>query len=463
MRRNAARARTAFGVVAAVALSALATTAFGAAAAAREYRAAAVTPTCAGSTCAVSFQFTGAEQVFVVPAGVHSMAMTAVGAGGAAGGVGDPMPVGSFYNGGPDGAGGLGGRVAVQVSVTPGVTLFVEVGGRPTTDPARCVPKSLSATAAVSCVGGWNGGGDGGSAEKASAPAANDLSYAGGGGGASDVRTVSRTGAGTLSSRLVVAGGGGGGGGSDIGELNIDAATANGGAAGGNADSGGAAGAFAPGSGGAAGQPAGTSDGGSPAAPNPGHAGTLGLGGAGAKTVGAPQSPAQSAFLGLLGGGGGGGGGYWGGGGGGPQVHVNAESFTSHGTDPSTGAPQESPRTVLVAAVTPAARQTGGGGGGGGSWAAGKGAVSVPTADPAQVVLTWTSATAVTPSSPATNPSPVNSAGTPVPPSRVAPTPVTGLPLASTGSSAIPGLVLLGVLLVATGAGALTLVARRRA
>ena len=420
------------------------------------------TPTCAGSACTVAFDYTGGEQTFAVPAGVRSVAVTAVGAAGAAGGVGDPMPVGTFYNGGPDGAGGLGGRVTAQVSVTPGATLFVEVGGRPTTDPARCVPKSLSATAAVSCAGGWNGGGDGGSAEKASAPAAGDLSYAGGGGGASDVRTVSRTGAATLSSRLVVAGGGGGGGGSDIGELNVDAATANGGAAGGNADSGGAAGAFAPGSGGAAGQPAGSSNGGSPAAPNPGHAGTLGLGGAGAKTVGAPLSPAQSAFLGLLGGGGGGGGGYWGGGGGGPQASVNTESFTGPGTDAVIGASDDSPRAVLVSAVAPVARQTAGGGGGGGSWAAGKAALSVPTTDLAQVVLTWTPVTAVTPSSPSTTPSPVNSTGTPVTPTRVAPTPVTGPPLASTGSSAIAGVLLLGALLVATGAGALALVARRR-
>jgi hypothetical protein len=418
---------------------------------------AAIAPICAGSTCSVTFAYTGSEQTFSVPVGVQSLSVTAVGAAGAAGGVGDPMPVSTSYNGGPDGPAGLGGRITASLAVIPGATLFVEVGGRPTTDPARCVPKSLSATVAVSCVGGWNGGGDGGSAEKTGTVAPADLSYAGGGGGATDVRTVSRTGTGSLSSRLIVAGGGGGGGGSDIGALDVSAPTANGGAAGGNADSPGADGEYAPGSGGAAGKPSGSSDGGSPNAPNPGHAGSAGLGGAGAKTAGVPISPAQSAFLGLNGGGGGGGGGYWGGGGGGPQPSVNPEVFT---TGPPTGQ-LGSPHAVLVAAVAPVSSPTGGGGGGGGSWAGGKGVRSVPSADAAQVVLSWKTVATTTPTPPRSGQSTVRP--TPVISVRVTPVgPSGGSPLASTGTRLVARLVVVGVLLVAAGVVALGLVAGRR-
>jgi adhesin/invasin len=86
--------------------------------------------------------------------------------------------------GGGSGAGSRGAVVSGPVSVTPGQTLYVEVGG------VGGIP-----------TGGFNGGGTGGSR--------NGLS-ASGGGGASDVRTVSRASSGTLSSRLIVAGGGGG-------------------------------------------------------------------------------------------------------------------------------------------------------------------------------------------------------------------------------------------------------------
>jgi hypothetical protein len=117
-----------------------------------------------------TFTYTGSEQTYTVPAGVTQLQITAV--GGQGGGFNYP--------------GGYGANVADQVSVTPGETLYVEVGGNGA--------NANGGTAA----GGFNGGGTG--------------YYSAGGGGASDVRTVSSTSAGSLASRIVVAGGGGGSG-----------------------------------------------------------------------------------------------------------------------------------------------------------------------------------------------------------------------------------------------------------
>jgi RHS repeat-associated protein len=107
----------------------------------------------------VNFSYTGALQTWTVPAGVTSVRVTADGAQG-------------------DGTyGGLGGRVTATLSVTPGSTLSVYVGGR-----------------GSGATGGFNGGGGGNP-------------YGGSpGGGASDIRT----GAAQLADRVLVAGGGGG-------------------------------------------------------------------------------------------------------------------------------------------------------------------------------------------------------------------------------------------------------------
>jgi hypothetical protein len=110
----------------------------------------------------VSFTEVGAH-TFMVPAGVTSIHVVAVGAPGAAG---------------EEAPGGAGGVATADVAVTPGQTLGVYVGG-----PGQ------------STAGGFNGGGGG--AERT-----------GGGGGASDVRSGA-----DLGSRQVIAGGGGGGGG----------------------------------------------------------------------------------------------------------------------------------------------------------------------------------------------------------------------------------------------------------
>jgi DNA-binding beta-propeller fold protein YncE len=201
----------------------------------------------------VTFATTGAEQQFVVPTGVTSLVVAAVGARGGDSGTG--------Y------AGGRGARVAGTVPVTPGQTLFVEVGGNGAT-----IGGSLAA------AGGFNGGGS---------------STRGTGGGASDVRTVSRANAdatASLDSRVVTAGGGGGAGGA---------------AHAGSADGSGMPCSL---SGTAAGGGAGTASQGGAGVNGPNDAGAYGVGGSGASFTTATSQKA---------GGGGGGGGWYGGGGGG--------------------------------------------------------------------------------------------------------------------------------------------------
>jgi trimeric autotransporter adhesin len=116
-----------------------------------------------------TFEYTGAEQTFKVPAGVTSITVTATGGSGGAGG---------GYFGSDSAPGGLAERVKATIAVTPGQRLAIFVGGD-------------------GSDGGFNGGG-------ASGP-----SY-GIGGGASDVRR----GGDNLGDRIIV-GAGGGGGGSD--------------------------------------------------------------------------------------------------------------------------------------------------------------------------------------------------------------------------------------------------------
>jgi hypothetical protein len=136
----------------------------------------------AGTTVTCVFSYTGAEQTFVVPVGPSELTMDLRGASGGRGG---------------DGRGGLGGVASQSLSIGAGSdsderiyagqTLYVEVGG---------------AGSDYSGPGGFNGGGTGATS-----------GYGGGGGGASDIRTLSRTTALTVSdTRLIVAGGGGGGG-----------------------------------------------------------------------------------------------------------------------------------------------------------------------------------------------------------------------------------------------------------
>ena len=119
-----------------------------------------------------TFNYTGHKQTFVVPTGVTNIAVTASGASG-----------GVSY---PDSTGGTGGLVRAEISVTPGETLEIYVGG----------------SGAGGGAGGYNGGGNGGVPYNSAALAAA------GGGGASDVRRRGLK----FADRVIVAGGGGGAG-----------------------------------------------------------------------------------------------------------------------------------------------------------------------------------------------------------------------------------------------------------
>jgi hypothetical protein len=203
-----------------------------------------------------NFAYTGGEQTFIVPTGVYKMEILAIGGTG-----GEANTA----------AGGQAAEVTGVVSVTPGQTLYVEVGGK-------------GETAGEGGKGGFNGGGNG----------------AGGGGGASDVRTAQMSAGLSPDTRLIVAGGGGGGG--ATGEEAGGAGGAAGNAGGEAGYSGGGAGTETEGGQGASGCEL-SGEGGD---------GTLGSGGAGGYS-GLSTGP-----------GGGGGGGYYGGGGGGGACFIGS-------------------------------------------------------------------------------------------------------------------------------------------
>ena len=137
-----------------------------------------------------TFTYTGGEQTFTVPAGVSVVEVLAIGGHG---GSGSNAPNGPGGVPGAPGSlgrpGGVADEVRGQLSVTPGETLYVEVGGN-----------GQEGLEYAGSEGGFNGGGEGGV-------------LAGGGGGASDVRTSPRAAGLSPDSRLLVAGAGGGGGG----------------------------------------------------------------------------------------------------------------------------------------------------------------------------------------------------------------------------------------------------------
>ena len=159
-----------------------------------------------------TFNFTGAEQSFAVPAGVFSVDVTAIGGHGA-----DRSGV----------TGGRGASVSGTLPVRPGQVLYVEVGG----SGADATPNGVGGFNGG--VGGFNGGGAGGSL----------VNGGGGGGGASDVRTVPMgAGATSLNSRAIVAGAGGGGGQQAGGDAGSDGASGTAGGGAGTQTGGGSAG-----------------------------------------------------------------------------------------------------------------------------------------------------------------------------------------------------------------------------
>src|SRR5450432_535653 len=141
--------------------------------------------TSAAQATTVNFSPTGAEQVFTVPSGVTTLQVVAIGARGGTGA-------------GATSGGGFGGLVTGDVAVSPGQSIYVEVGG-------NCANGETGNAGA----GGFNGGGAGGNS--------GDLTFGnggGGGGGASDIRTASLSGGvSSLSTRIIIAAGGGGSGG----------------------------------------------------------------------------------------------------------------------------------------------------------------------------------------------------------------------------------------------------------
>ncbi len=234
-----------------------------------------------------TFNPTGAQQTWVVPAGVTSITGTLTGANG---GGGNPDPEGG-------GSRGNGGRLVANLTVTPAETLYIYVGGY------------------GGATGGFNGGGNGG---------ASGISNCGtsgpgqGGGGASDIRQ----GGNALSNRRLVAGGGGGDGAGSSGIGTGGPGGADSGGRGlGNAYCGAAMGGWGGSSG----------SGGSGGASN-GVAGTLGIGGGGGAGAVCPNGGGGGggAGGGMYGGGGAGGcAGNWGGGGGGGGANYAAQGYTS--------------------------------------------------------------------------------------------------------------------------------------
>ncbi len=263
------------------------------------------TPT-AGFTDCQRFTYSGNDQTFTVPAGVHSVSVKAWGAGG--GGV-DPN-----YDQQNSGGGG-GGYATATVATTPGQALTVVVGGGGKARVSGGAVNGGGPGAAATYGGGGAGGanvhagafsdGAGSSGGGMSAlflpggiTAANTLLVAGGGGGASpgaDVPCPTSNGSCSVTGASPVAGGGGGttGGADSVPSISGRGGTAAAGGAGATAT--------------AAQDAQGTSGGN--CAPEPSNAGAQFAGGAGSDLVASAVGP-------QLEGGGGGGGGWFGGGGG---------------------------------------------------------------------------------------------------------------------------------------------------
>ena len=135
----------------------------------------------APSTSSITYAWTGSEQTYTVPTGVHSLQIDACGAQGGP----DPFTSSTLL-------GGLGGRIQSLIPVTPGQILYVAVGG--------------------SGSNNYNGGGLAMDTAYTNGYGSSTNKYAG---GATDIRTTSggSTGLSNLAtgsdSRLVVAGGGG--------------------------------------------------------------------------------------------------------------------------------------------------------------------------------------------------------------------------------------------------------------
>jgi hypothetical protein len=237
------------------------------------------TPVCntTGTSCTVSFPYSGDYYIWTPPADVRSMTISIAGAQGGR-------------------SGGNGSKTNATFKSVPTTPLYIYVGGQ--------------GSSGNGAAGGYNGGGAAGSGH-------NDE---GSGGGATDIRTST-----ALADRIAVAGGGGGTGGW-VGGAGGSASSTTGNPGGNGQGLGGGGGTPT------AGGIGGTSNG---ALTTPGSAGALGVGGAG----GSANTPSSFVAGGGGGGGGyfgGGGGGadteasgVDGGGGGGGSSFTNATRFQS--------------------------------------------------------------------------------------------------------------------------------------
>jgi uncharacterized integral membrane protein len=93
------------------------------------------------TSTAVSFSYTGADQLFVVPSGVTSLSISITGASG-----------GNSVSGSV--TGGRGSLVQTSLTVSPGSTLYINVGGVGVT--------RVTIASSTTVPGGFNGGGKGG-------------------------------------------------------------------------------------------------------------------------------------------------------------------------------------------------------------------------------------------------------------------------------------------------------------
>jgi hypothetical protein len=289
----------------------------------------------------MTYYFTGSEQSCIVPKGVHAVKVIAVG------GRGGNVSYGNF--------GGSGGRGALVVDpelpVTPGQTLYIEVGGN-----GGDVYATHEALYGSAGAGGWNGGGPGGLPSSGIG--------GGGGGGASDVQTLScaqlcdpqSLGFGTLialHSRLVIAAGGGGAGSGGSDGAGGDNQGGNGGDAVGDTEWGGSVGGDASQFNGQGGQGGFGDSGGAGGDTDPSYDGSANAGADGMVGAGGAGG-ADTDSLGENAGGfaGGGGGGGWAGGGGGGAGFLDQNNTIGAGGGGGAGSSYGQAETTAVVNVT---------------------------------------------------------------------------------------------------------------
>ena len=111
-----------------------------------------------------TLSYTGSAQTFTVPSGVSTITIKVWGAQGGSGGY--------WSSGSYCGTGGKGGYSTGELSVTPGNTVYVYVGGQ-----GESYASCQTRMSGTSHAGGWNGGGTGQNSTR--------LSNGGAGGGAS--------------------------------------------------------------------------------------------------------------------------------------------------------------------------------------------------------------------------------------------------------------------------------------